>query len=210
MDLLACRREHPPGRAELIDALARRLARLPVGYEVIERVTVVRDLELAVRPLCRTEQGSAHAGTGDRFPSRDERRPQSGARVVARAPGAFVLDEVVERYPLAVDEDAAQGRLRNGDPGSAGLRTAGCRGRRDHRECCECGEQLDPAQTVRGHGPCLSGRSTRKRRALASRSVVLNAALAKLAGPLGSMRSAVALRLEQALLLDDAGSDVGE
>src|SRR5207248_10697071 len=38
----------------------------------------------------------------------------------------------------------------------------------------------------------------------------LERCITKLAGPIGSMRSAVALRLEQALLLDDAGSDVGE
>src|SRR6185295_13543911 len=129
VDLLSCGREHPPRSAELVDALTGRLARLPVGDEVVERVTVVGHLELAVLPLGRAEQRGADARTGDGFSLGDERRPESGARPVAGAGRALVLNKVVERDPLAVDEDASQARLRNHDPGSARLRNAG-RGKR--------------------------------------------------------------------------------
>src|SRR6266516_7864134 len=76
MDLLACSREDPPRCAELVDALACLLARLPVRHEVVERVAVVRDLELAVLPLRRAEQRRADAVSGDRLPLRRQRRPK--------------------------------------------------------------------------------------------------------------------------------------
>src|SRR5712691_3818538 len=115
VDLLAGSREDPPRGAELVDTLARRLAGLPVGDEVVERVTVVGDLELAVLPLGGAEQGGAHAVSGDRLPLRDERRPEGGAGAVAGALRALVLDEVVEGDSLAVDQDAAERRLRDHD-----------------------------------------------------------------------------------------------
>src|SRR2546427_1250970 len=91
VDLLACGREDPPGAAELVDALAGRLARLAVGHEVVERVTVVGDLELAVLALRRTEQGSAHARAGDGLALRQKRGPQGRAGAVADARRALVL-----------------------------------------------------------------------------------------------------------------------
>src|SRR3989442_9001961 len=110
VDLLACGREHPPRAAELVDALPGRLPRLPVADEVVERVTVVGDLELPVLPLRRAEQRGAHAVAGMHLPFGDERRPQRSAGAVAAARAALVLDEVVQRDSLAVDQDAAQPR----------------------------------------------------------------------------------------------------
>src|SRR6266536_2145688 len=136
MDLLACSREDPPRCAELVDALACRLARLPIGDEVVERVAVVRDLELAVLPLRRAEERRADTVSGYRLPLRRQRRPEGGARAVARTRRAFVLDEVVQRDSLAVDENASERRRGKGDFRSACLRRAGeskrCRDRRDH------------------------------------------------------------------------------
>src|SRR5438093_10482325 len=83
VDLLAGGRKDPPGSAELVDTLARRLAGLPVGDEVVERVTAVGDFELAVLALRRAEQGGAHAVSGDRLSVRDEWRPEGVAVAVA-------------------------------------------------------------------------------------------------------------------------------
>src|SRR5947207_6632943 len=85
VDLLACGREHPPGAAELVDALAGRLTRLAVGHEVVERVAVVGDLEPAVLALGRAEQRRAHARAGD--------RPRRGVRfeVGCERPGRHSL-----------------------------------------------------------------------------------------------------------------------
>src|SRR5216683_6748827 len=90
VDLLSRGREDPPRSAELIDALASRLSGLPVGHEVVEGVTVVRDLELAVGPFRGAEQGGAHAGTGMRLPCGRQRRPDGGAGAVAGACAALV------------------------------------------------------------------------------------------------------------------------
>src|SRR5713101_199934 len=148
VNLLTCSRDDPPRAAELVDALARRLARLPVADEVVERVTAVRDLELAVLALRRTEQRGADTGTGDRLALREERRPERRARAIANARRALVLDEVVERDSLAVDENAPELRLREVDVCSAGgLCAAGeskrRRARREYRRYGERGEQFD-------------------------------------------------------------------
>src|SRR5438132_6490381 len=113
VDLLACGREHPPRAAELVEALAGRLTGLAVGHEVVERVTSVGDLELAVLALGRAEQGRACAGAGDGLSGREQRRPQRSARAVADARRALVLNEVVEGDALAVDENASETRLRD-------------------------------------------------------------------------------------------------
>src|SRR5690242_4324301 len=101
VDLPSCSRQRPPGAAELVDALAGRLAGLAVGDEVVERVAAVGDLELAVLALRRTEQRGLHAWAGDRLARSEERRPERGAGAVADACRALVLDEVVEGDPLA-------------------------------------------------------------------------------------------------------------
>src|SRR5579862_9344569 len=81
--LLAGCRDDPPRRAELVEALARRLARLAVAHVVVERVTVVGDLELAVCALRRAEERRVNAGAGDRLAGGRDRRPESGAGAVA-------------------------------------------------------------------------------------------------------------------------------
>src|SRR5437867_4026425 len=82
VDLLACGREHPPGAAELVQALAGRLARLAVAHEVVERVAVVGDLELAVLAPGRAEQRSAYTRAGDRLAARQKRGPERRAGAV--------------------------------------------------------------------------------------------------------------------------------
>src|SRR5690348_1564922 len=79
MDLLSCGGEHPPRAAELVEALSGRLPRLAIADEVVERVTVVGHFELAVAALRRTEQRSAHPGTGDRLARGHQRRPERRA-----------------------------------------------------------------------------------------------------------------------------------
>src|SRR5437763_3723730 len=124
MDLLAARREHPPRPAELIDALSGRLAALAVAHEVVERVAVVRDLELPVLAPRRAEQRRPHAGPRTRLALREERWPERGARAVTDAGGALVGREVVQGDALAVDEDPAEPRLHDIDA-CAGLCAAG-------------------------------------------------------------------------------------
>src|SRR5690349_254183 len=91
VDLLSRRRDHPPGSAELVETLPRRLPGLPVGDEVVERVAVVGDLELAVAALGRAEQGGLHTRSGDGFAGGEERRPQRRAGAVATADDPLVL-----------------------------------------------------------------------------------------------------------------------
>src|SRR5438445_268469 len=107
VDLLACGREHPPGAAELVQALAGRLTRLAVAHEVVERVAVVGDLELAVLAPGRAEQRSAYTRAGERLAARQKRGPERRAGAVTDTGRALVLDEVVQRDALAVDQDAA-------------------------------------------------------------------------------------------------------
>src|SRR3954452_10501156 len=111
MDLLAGRCDDPPWAAELLHALAGRLAGLAVTDEVVERVTVVGDFELAVLALRRAKQRRTHAGSGDRLAFGDQRRSECGARPVPHARRSLVRREVVERDALAVDEDPSQARL---------------------------------------------------------------------------------------------------
>src|SRR5438105_12934738 len=92
VDLLARGREDPPGAAELVHALAGRLARLAVGHEVVERVVVVGDLEPAVPALCRAEQGHAHARAGDGLAIGQERRAPGREGAVACAAYAIRSD----------------------------------------------------------------------------------------------------------------------
>src|SRR5439155_4092890 len=139
VDLLACGREHPPRAAELVEALAGRLTGLAVGHEVVERVTVVGDLELAVLALGRAEQRRAHSGTGNRLALGDERRPERRAGAVADAARALVGREVVQRDALAVDENASERRLADvdGRRAAAGEREA----RRSRGNGCARGQR---------------------------------------------------------------------
>src|SRR6185295_9631033 len=101
MNLLACRRDDPPRAAELVHALAGGLAGFAVGYEVVERVTAVGDLELAVLALGCAEQRGAHAWSGGGLARGGQWRPQGCTGPVTDARRALVLDEVVERDALA-------------------------------------------------------------------------------------------------------------
>src|SRR6476661_1909506 len=134
VDLLAGCVQDPPRGAELVEALAGRLAGLAIGDVEVERVTVVGDLELAVTSLRRSEQGGTHSVAGVRLALREQRRPQGSAGVVAGARRALVLDEVVEGAAFAVDED--QPELRPGDRdgrGRAGAGLAAGKAGRDER-----------------------------------------------------------------------------
>src|SRR6476659_5653262 len=129
VDLRACGRDGPPRSAELVDALPGGLTRLSVSHEVVERVTAVRNLELSVLALRRTEQRSVHAASGDGLAVADQRRPERRAGAVADAGRALVGREVVQRDALAVDEDPAQVRHRDVDARTAGRGAAGERDR---------------------------------------------------------------------------------
>src|SRR5689334_18691063 len=76
VDLLPRGRDDPPRSAELVDALARRLARFAIGHEVVEGVAAVGDLLLAVHALRRSEERRVHAGTCNGLAAREQRRPQ--------------------------------------------------------------------------------------------------------------------------------------
>src|SRR3954464_4925183 len=65
-DLRAGSRHGPPGPAEVNVALALDVADLLVRLEEVERVTVVRDLQLPVFALGRAEHRRVQAGAGGR------------------------------------------------------------------------------------------------------------------------------------------------
>ena len=69
---------------------------------------VVRDLQLAVRPLGRPEQRRLRARAGLRLGGRQIGRPVRGAGARAEALVLLVLHEQVERLALAVDQDRAE------------------------------------------------------------------------------------------------------
>src|SRR5436190_21316551 len=150
VDLPAGRRENPPWAAELVEALAGRLAGLVVADPVVERVAVVGDLELSVLALRRAEQGRTHAGAGDRLAVREERRPEGGAGPVADTGRALVGREVVDRDALAVDKDATECGLANGElrPAASGAaRKRYARGsRRDQGAEGDGREQFGPVR----------------------------------------------------------------
>src|SRR5579862_757090 len=155
VDLLARGREHPPRAAELVHALAGRLTGPAVGDEVVERMPRVRHLELAVLPAGRPEQRRPHTGSRDGLAVGEQRRPERGARAVAGADVALVLDEVVERYPPAVDEDPPERRAREMDLRARALGVTGDGERGRERRSERGGGQRDDEtdRTSRGHGP---------------------------------------------------------
>src|SRR5437763_5466504 len=83
VDLLAARRDHIPLCAERPRALALRLAGPVVVVVVVERVTAVGRLQLAVPAPRRADLRRDNAGAGGRLARRDERRPDLRARAVA-------------------------------------------------------------------------------------------------------------------------------
>src|SRR3954467_12239712 len=65
-DLVPGRRQHVPGGAEAVAALAGGVAGLAVALIAVERVAVVGDLRLTVGPRGRAEQRRLHAAAGGR------------------------------------------------------------------------------------------------------------------------------------------------
>src|SRR6187200_930730 len=106
--LLAGRREDIPPAAELVQVLALRGAGLRVGDVAVERVAVVRHLELAVGAPRRAEPGTEGSPDCVRLARGDERGPDARTGSVARARRALVLFEQVERPTAPVDKDPAQ------------------------------------------------------------------------------------------------------
>src|SRR3954469_14574725 len=99
-DRVPGRRQHVPGSAEPGVALAGGVAAVAVALEAVERVAVVGDLRLAVRARGRAEQGGLRAAARRRLVARAQRRPCGGASPRARALGAGVLLEEVQRAAL--------------------------------------------------------------------------------------------------------------
>jgi hypothetical protein len=95
-DLRTRSRDGPPDSVERLVALSLDVAGSLVHCEEIERVTVVRDLRLAVRALGRAEQRRVEPGAGGRLVV-DERWPIRLALSVADALRALVG---VKRYSV--------------------------------------------------------------------------------------------------------------
>src|SRR5690242_8207324 len=94
-----------PLGAEGVDALALDVAGSCVVGEVVERVTVVGHLHLAVLALGGAEQARLHARAGGGSAGRGQRRPRRSARAVARARAALVGLEEIERAAAGVDQE---------------------------------------------------------------------------------------------------------
>src|ERR671934_1299603 len=98
----------PPG-ADVLEAVALDVARLPVLLERVERRAAVGDLGLAAGSPDGPE--AAHAGRLRPFPN-DERRPERETGGVLADESAVLLDaERVERPAPAVDENRLAERL---------------------------------------------------------------------------------------------------
>src|SRR6266536_1061568 len=79
LDLLACRGERVPAGAEVLSALAVRLARLCVEREAVEGVTRVGDLPCSVRAADDAKQRALYSRTCRRLAVREKRRPVGSA-----------------------------------------------------------------------------------------------------------------------------------
>src|SRR5690349_196092 len=108
VDLASLRREDVPLGAELVEALAVRVARARVTGVAVERVPVVGHLHRAVGALAAAEQRALRAARGLRRAARRLGRPGGGAGAVAGALRALVGLEEVEGPALVVDEERAE------------------------------------------------------------------------------------------------------
>src|SRR5262249_15686530 len=90
-------RQRIPKSTEEVLALARDLSCTMVELVQVQRMPLVRHLELAVLPLGGAEQLRLHAGTGADLPLLHERRPERRALPVAGALLVPVLHEQIER-----------------------------------------------------------------------------------------------------------------
>src|SRR6476660_4618397 len=93
-DFRAGSRHGPPGPAEVNVPLALDVAGLLVWGEVVERVTVIGDLQLPVLALRRAEHRRVQAGAGG-WLAGDERWPVRCALSVAHALRALVGGEEI-------------------------------------------------------------------------------------------------------------------
>src|SRR4029078_7750932 len=95
VDLVACRREHVPLGAELIQALALGVAGLLVADVVVERVAAVGHLLLSTGARDRSDLGREHSALGLGFGPRGQGWPDAeiGARAVAHI-GLVGLEQV--------------------------------------------------------------------------------------------------------------------
>src|SRR5215217_1024275 len=107
-DLLSPWAEHVPAGAEVGQALASDVAGLLVAGVEVERVAVVGDLRLAVRPGGGSDERGICPPADGRLARRSQRRPDAGAGTQARALRPRVAPEQIERAALRVDEDRAE------------------------------------------------------------------------------------------------------
>src|SRR3954447_5257595 len=115
--LVAGGRHRVPAGAEGVHALAAGVTGALVAGEGVERVAVVGHLRLAVGAGGAAQLRGAGPGAGHRLAAYPERRPRARACSGARALGARVLLEQVERVALRVVEDLAEAAVLDTDSG---------------------------------------------------------------------------------------------
>ena len=113
-DLLSGWAERVPAGAEVGQALASGVAGLLVAGVEVERVAVVGDLRLAVRPGGGSDQRGVCPAADRRLAARPQRRPSAGAGAQAGALRARVAPEQIERAALRIDQDRAEVALVRG------------------------------------------------------------------------------------------------
>src|SRR5262249_26960257 len=97
-----------PAAAEPGQSLALRLPGLGVLDEVVERMSPVGDLDLAVAAAGRAEKRRIRSVSSDRPAAGHERRPVLCAVALAGGPCAFVVSPQIQRLAVGVAEDAPE------------------------------------------------------------------------------------------------------
>src|SRR4029453_11752885 len=105
MHRVAGGRDRVPPAAESAEAFAPGLAGPLVAGEVVERVSVVGDLNPTVLTAGRAQKRAAGTGDRPRLAVRGERRPVARAGAIAAARASFVVCRQIERptVPAAGD-----------------------------------------------------------------------------------------------------------
>src|SRR5580704_381036 len=111
LDLVPGGRERVPSRAELVEALAARLAWLRVADVVVEGMAVVGDFRGPIRPAGRAQQGGGRPVSRLGIATGGEGWPHLGAAAIAGRFAALVLLEQIEGSALPVHEDRTQLRV---------------------------------------------------------------------------------------------------
>src|SRR5438270_10461595 len=104
----ASRAHDPPQSAEAVDSLPGDIPRCLVLDEVVEGMSGVCDLDLAVCARGRAEKRGVNAGARLGRAVGEQWRPDVGAARVAGGRGAGVGYEEIEGHPLVVDQDLTQ------------------------------------------------------------------------------------------------------